>query len=64
MHQDQNRRKVKALLTDLQEQIPHIKKSMLNAMRNVQTRHLLDPELNPELQTRDIRDIDTPAAGK
>jgi tRNA 2-thiocytidine biosynthesis protein TtcA len=64
MHQDQNRRKVKALLTGLQEQIPHIKKSMLNAMRNVQTRHLLDPELNPELQTRDIRDIDTPAPGK
>jgi len=43
---DQNRQKIKKLLAELEQQIPHIKKSMLNAMRNVQPRHLLDPNLN------------------
>jgi tRNA 2-thiocytidine biosynthesis protein TtcA len=44
--QDQNRQKVKSLIAELEQQTPHIKKSMLNAMRNVQPRHLLDPNLN------------------
>jgi tRNA 2-thiocytidine biosynthesis protein TtcA len=44
-HQDQNRQKVKGLITELEQEIPNIRKSMLNAMRNVQPRHLLDPKL-------------------
>jgi len=43
---DQNRQKVKGLIAELEQQIPHIKKSMLNSMRNVQPRHLLDPNLS------------------
>jgi len=43
---DQNRQKVKSMIAELEQQTPHIKKSMLNAMRNVQPRHLLDPNLN------------------
>ena len=42
---DQKRQKIKQLLSELQLEIPQIKKSLLNAMRNVQPRHLLDPHL-------------------
>ncbi|MFO7830827.1 MAG: tRNA 2-thiocytidine(32) synthetase TtcA [Desulfuromonadaceae bacterium] len=56
---DQNRQRIKSLLTQLEQHIPHIKKSMLNSMRNVQPCSLLDQDLNPELQTRDVRDIQT-----
>jgi len=54
---DQNRQKIKRLIAELEQQIPHIKKSMLNAMRNVQPHRLLDQELNYALQTRDIRHV-------
>jgi tRNA 2-thiocytidine biosynthesis protein TtcA len=33
------------LVEQLQEEIPQIKNSLLNAMRNVQPRHLLDKNL-------------------
>jgi tRNA 2-thiocytidine biosynthesis protein TtcA len=42
---DQKRQKIKALLSKLQDDIPHIKQSLLNALRNVQSRHLLDGNL-------------------
>ncbi|BCA81004.1 tRNA 2-thiocytidine(32) synthetase TtcA [Desulfuromonas sp. AOP6] len=42
---DQKRQKIKALLSQLQDDIPHIKQSLLNALRNVQPRHLLDGNL-------------------
>ncbi|MCA1796142.1 MAG: tRNA 2-thiocytidine(32) synthetase TtcA [Geobacteraceae bacterium] len=42
---EQNRQKIKSLIAQLEQQIPNIKKSMLNSMRNVQPRHLLDPNL-------------------
>ncbi|MBN2645724.1 MAG: tRNA 2-thiocytidine(32) synthetase TtcA [Desulfuromonadaceae bacterium] len=50
--EDQKRQKMKALLHQLQKDIPHIKQSLLNALRNVQPRHLLDSKLSdtPDLQ--------------
>ena len=37
---------MKQLVNDLARDIPHIRRSMLRAMANVQPRHLLDPELS------------------
>ena len=42
---DQQRKKMKGLLTSLEGDIPHIKRSLLKAMANVQPRHLLDSSL-------------------
>lgn len=40
---DHNRHKMKQLVTNLAKEIPEIRSSMLNALKNVQPRHLLDP---------------------
>jgi tRNA 2-thiocytidine biosynthesis protein TtcA len=42
---DMQRKKMKQLLTELQKSIPHIKRSLLRALANVQPRHLLDRRL-------------------
>ena len=42
---DMQRKKMKQLLTDLQKSIPHVKRSLLRALANVQPRHLLDQRL-------------------
>ena len=41
------RQRAKRLLMELERENPGIKNSMLKALRNVQTRHLLDTRLNP-----------------
>ena len=42
---DQQRKRMKRLLTDLERDIPHVKQSLLRALANVQPRHLLDRRL-------------------
>jgi tRNA 2-thiocytidine biosynthesis protein TtcA len=42
---DMQRKKMKQLLTELQKSIPHVKRSLLKALANVQPRHLLDQRL-------------------
>jgi len=42
---DMQRKKMKQLLTELQQSIPHVKRSLLRALANVQPRHLLDRRL-------------------
>jgi len=42
---DLQRKKMKELLATLEKDIPHVKRSMLKAMSNVQPRHLLDRSL-------------------
>jgi tRNA 2-thiocytidine biosynthesis protein TtcA len=42
----QQRQKVKQLIKKLDSEIPHIRKSMLSALGNVQPRYLLDPHLS------------------
>jgi tRNA 2-thiocytidine biosynthesis protein TtcA len=42
---DQQRKRMKRLVRELEQEIPHLKRSMLRAMRNVQPRHLLDPRI-------------------
>lgn len=42
---DLQRKKMKELLATLEQDIPHVKRSMLKAMSNVQPRHLLDGSL-------------------
>jgi len=42
---DQKRQKIKELITELQQDNPLLKKSLLKSMANVQPRHLLDPLL-------------------
>jgi tRNA 2-thiocytidine biosynthesis protein TtcA len=42
---DLQRKKMKELLTHLEKDIPHVKKSLLKALANVQPRHLLDKRL-------------------
>lgn len=44
---DMQRKKMKQLLTELQQSIPHVKRSLLRALANVQPRHLLDLRLQP-----------------
>ena len=44
---DQQRKKMKQLLTTLEQDIPHVKRSLLRALANVQPRHLLDRRLQP-----------------
>lgn len=42
---DLQRKRMKALLTSLEQENPHVKRSMLRALANVQPRHLLDRNL-------------------
>jgi tRNA 2-thiocytidine biosynthesis protein TtcA len=42
---DMQRKNMKKLLADLQQSIPHVKRSLLRALANVQPRHLLDRRL-------------------
>ena len=42
---DMQRKKMKQLLKDLEKSIPHVKRSLLKALANVQPRHLLDLRL-------------------
>jgi tRNA 2-thiocytidine biosynthesis protein TtcA len=44
---DLQRKKMKQLLKDLEKSIPHVKRSLLRALANVQPRHLLDRRLQP-----------------
>lgn len=44
---DQQRKRMKQLLKDLEKENPYIKKSLLKALANVQPRHLLDKRLKP-----------------
>jgi len=43
--EDQKRQRMKQLLTELADENPYLKRSMIRALGNVQPRHLLDPEL-------------------
>jgi len=45
---DIQRKRMKRLLTELQNDIPHVKSSLLKALSNVHPRHLLDPTLRRE----------------
>jgi tRNA 2-thiocytidine biosynthesis protein TtcA len=42
---DLQRKRMKRLLTELQQDIPHVKNSLLKALSNVHPRHLLDGRL-------------------
>lgn len=42
---DQKRMRIKQLIGELNQEIPHLKKSLLGAMGNIQPRHLLDKSL-------------------
>lgn len=42
------RKQVKRLLAELEKEHPHIKSSILNAVRNVRPTHLLDPQLGKD----------------
>jgi tRNA 2-thiocytidine biosynthesis protein TtcA len=44
-NKDQKRRRIKALITNLETEIPQLRKSMRHAMGNVQPRHLWDLSL-------------------
>jgi tRNA 2-thiocytidine biosynthesis protein TtcA len=48
---DQQRQRMKRLVRDLEGEIPHLKRSVLQALRNVQPRHLLDPCVSRSDQT-------------
>lgn len=43
---DMQRKRMKKLLNELEQEIPHIRSSMLKALSNVQPRHLLDTSLD------------------
>ncbi len=45
---DQQRKRMKKLLTELEQENPHVKRSLLRALANVQPRHLLDPLLRKD----------------
>ena len=45
---DQQRKRMKQLLTDLEKENPFVKRSLLKALANVQPRHLLDRQLRKE----------------
>lgn len=46
---DHQRRRMKRLLKELEQEIPHVKNSLLAALGNVQPRHLLDKMLRKDL---------------
>jgi len=45
---DQQRKRMKNLLKSLEQDIPHIRNSLIRAISNVHPRHLLDPRLSRE----------------
>jgi tRNA 2-thiocytidine biosynthesis protein TtcA len=45
---DLQRKRMKELLTSLEKENPHVKRSLLRALSNVQPRHLLDGRLRRE----------------
>src|ERR1044071_4134858 len=47
------RQRVKRLILDLEQEHPEVKNSMIKALANVGTRHLLDRRLNPSGELRD-----------
>jgi tRNA 2-thiocytidine biosynthesis protein TtcA len=47
------RQRAKRLIFDLEQEHPGVKQSMLKALSNVKTRHLLDRRLNPSGELRD-----------
>jgi len=51
------RQRIKRLLLDLEREHPGVKNSMLSAMRNVCTTHLLDARLNPPAALRARADV-------
>ena len=59
------RQRAKRLIFDLEREHPGVKQSMLKALSNVKTRHLLDRRLNPSGELRDsvaLRDEDEGAS--
>jgi tRNA 2-thiocytidine biosynthesis protein TtcA len=59
---DMQRKKMKQLLTELQQTIPHVKRSLLRALANVQPRHLLDRRLQPSAGPSSV--LHSPPAGE
>lgn len=51
---DLQRKRMKELLTDLEKENPHVKRSLLKALSNVQPRHLLDGRLRKEDESRPV----------
>lgn len=51
---DLQRKRMKELLTDLEKENPHVKRSLLKALSNVQPRHLLDGWLRKEDESRPV----------
>ncbi|TWJ13534.1 tRNA 2-thiocytidine(32) synthetase TtcA [Geobacter argillaceus] len=49
---DQQRKKMKELLTNLQKSYPHVKRSLLRSLANVHPRHLLDTRLEKRPEAR------------
>ncbi len=49
---DQKRQRMKQLIRELRQEIPHLKRSMIGALGNVHPRHLLDPQLNGRFGSR------------
>jgi tRNA 2-thiocytidine biosynthesis protein TtcA len=62
---DQQRKKMKELLTTLERDIPQVKRSLLTALANVQPRHLLDLRLSAAMpaDAATRAGASTPAAG-
>ncbi len=52
---NQQRRRMKQLIAQLQEEVPHIKQSMLRALGNVQPRYLMDPNVTKTLPGHEER---------
>lgn len=51
---DLQRKRMKELLTDLEKENPHVKRSLLKALSNVQPRHLLDGRLRKEDKSQPV----------
>jgi len=51
---DLQRKRMKELLTDLEKENPHVKRSLLKALSNVQPRHLLDGRLRKEDESQPV----------
>jgi tRNA 2-thiocytidine biosynthesis protein TtcA len=51
---DLQRKRMKELLTELEKENPHVKRSLLKALSNVQPRHLLDLRLRKEDESQPV----------
>lgn len=49
---DQNRKRMKGLIKELSSEIPDIRSSLISAMKNVQPRHLLGPQVTWKMSQR------------